>query len=237
MIVNELAEVQEDWEAAVAELVEQWESISADQRAALVAQVRDAIDGGDVEALASLGVDTEDAADELAAAMGDLADQSAGQMAAEAAAQGVKVAAGTVDAAALAAIATAMAGLLGASLAVAAGMEALRLATPGRSADDVAAGVDEHLALLSTAYLVTHLGGALSAAQVRGRFATLEIAPVARWEATEVNDHNQCEPCAEIDGTEYATLDEAWVDYGSGTYLYCEGRWRCRGTIVATWDD
>lgn len=234
---NDLAQVQEDWEQALADLLDAWGPISDDQRTDLVAQVRDAVAAGDLAALAALTVDTGDAEDELAAAMEDLADAAAEQMADEAALQGVAVAAGAADVAALGVLAAAMTGLLGAGLAVAAGTEALRLATPGRSADDVADGVDDHLAALTDGHLVTHLGGALSAAQIRGRLATLEIAPVASWVADEVNDRNRCGPCADEDGTEFATLDEAWVDYGNGTYINCDGRWRCRGSISATWDE
>lgn len=234
---EDLASVQEDWTEALTELLATWEPISATQRADLVEQVRDAVAAGSLVALAGLALDTDDPADELALAMETLAEAAAEQMADEAAAQGVTVAAGVVDAVALGVIATTMAGLLGAGLAVAAGIEALRLATPGRSADDVAEGVDEHLASLGEGHLSAHLGGALSAAQVRGRLATLEIAPVATWEATEVNDRNRCEPCAEEDGTVFDTLDEAWVDYGTGTYIGCQGRWRCRGTIAATWGE
>lgn len=233
----DLDQVQQDWEEALADLIERWGPISDDQRGDLVDQVRDAVASGDLTALAALTVDTGDAEDELTSAMEDLADAAAQQMADEAAEQGIEAAAGVADAAALAAIATTMTGLLGAGLAVAAGMEALRLATPGRSAKDVAADVEAHLVSLSDAHLLAHLGGALSAAQIRGRLATLEIAPVAAWEASEVNDRNRCGPCGDEDGTEFATLEEAWVDYGTGTYIRCEGRWRCRGTIVATWDE
>lgn len=235
--MSDLDEVQEEWEEALADLLDTWGPISDAQRADLVAQVRDAVDSGDIDALADLGLDTTDAADELAAAMEDLAGSAAQQMADTAAAQGVEVAAGTVDAAALASIAAVIAGLLAAGLAVSAGLEALRLATPGKSGDDVAQGVDDHLSSLSDSYLAAHLGGALSAAQARGRFATLEVAPVASYRSDESNDdRNRCGPCEAEDGTEFATLDEAWAAYGNGTYVECEGRWRCRGAVTASWD-
>jgi hypothetical protein len=234
---DDLAQVQEDWEQALADLMDRWGQVSEDQRADLVEQVRDAVAAGDLAALATLSVDTGDAEDELTAAMTDLAEVAAQQMADEAAAQGAETAAGVAETAALAAVAGAMVGLLGAGLAVSAGMEALRVATPGRTADEVAVDVETHLAALSDSHLAAHLGGALSAAQIRGRLATLEIAPVAAWEASEINDRNRCGPCSDEDGTEFKTLDDAWEVYGSGTYIFCEGRWRCRGTIVATWDD
>ena len=45
--------------------------------------------------------------------------------------------------------------------------------------------------------------------------------------------HN-CEPCAAVDGTQYATMDDALVDYpGGGIYRACDGGDRCRGTLVA----
>ena len=236
-VEDDLAQVQEDWEEALDDLLVTWEGISDDQRVDLVDQVRDAVAAGDLVALVALTVDTGDAEDELSTAMEDLAELAAQGMADEAAAQGVAVAAGVADVAALGVLATTMAGLLGAGLAVAAGIEALRLATPGRSADDVAEGVDEHLSSLTDGHLRAHLGGALSAAQMRGRLATLEVAPVAEWSADETLDRNTCQPCRDEDGTEFETLDDALVDYGMGSYTYCEGRWRCRGQIVATWDE
>lgn len=54
--------------------------------------------------------------------------------------------------------------------------------------------------------------------------------------ASELLDRNTCGPCAEVDGTEYATLEEGLADYpGAGGYYACDGGSRCRGTLVIVW--
>ncbi|WP_326822648.1 hypothetical protein [Streptosporangium sp. NBC_01756] len=77
-------------------------------------------------------------------------------------------------------------GTIAAALAVwlagAAAREALRLAVPGIGGDQVAADATEHLESLSDAWLRGQLGGALSAAQMAGRFALPEDAPLARYQ-------------------------------------------------------
>lgn len=233
----ELDEVQADWEEALEQLLTDWEDISSAQRADLVEQVRDAIDLDDFSALAALEVDTGDAEDLLLAAMEDLASTAAEGMAAAAAVQGVETAAGTVETTLLVALAAPITVMLGAGLALSAGQEAIRIATPGRTADEVADLVEQHLLALTDAQPRQHLGGALTAAQNRGRIATLEVAPIAAYEASESNDTNTCSPCSVEDGTVFDTLADALAVYGNGGYDGCLGRQRCRGTIVATWDE
>lgn len=54
--------------------------------------------------------------------------------------------------------------------------------------------------------------------------------------ASELLDRNTCGPCADLDGTEYATLEEGFADYpGAGGYIDCDGGSRCRGTLVIVW--
>lgn len=235
--VEELDEVQADWEQALEALLNDWVPITAAQRDDLVDQVRDAIEAGDYPALAALEVDTEDAEDTLLTAMEDLAETAAQGMADAAAAQGVETAAGVVETAALVALAAPIVVMLGAGLALSAGQEAIRVATPGRTADDVADLVEQHLLSLTDAQLQQHLGGALTAAQNRGRLATLEVAPIAAYEASEVNDSNRCSPCSVEDGTVFDTLADALAVYGNGGYDGCLGRQRCRGTVTAVWDE
>ena len=47
--------------------------------------------------------------------------------------------------------------------------------------------------------------------------------------------HN-CDPCRDVDGTEYGSLAEAKVAYPTGGYEACLGRLRCRGNIRAVWE-
>ena len=141
--------------------------------------------------------------------------------------------------------ATTVATTLAEGLRHAAAREALRVWTdpaPGATweqaranGDAVAAEVDGYLAGLSESYLRGQLGGALHMAVVTGRAAVLELAPDATYTAAEVLDRNGCEPCREVDGTEYATLADAHADYRTGGYFACLGRLRCRGLVVAVW--
>ena len=40
-----------------------------------------------------------------------------------------------------------------------------------------------------------------------------------------------------MDGTEFASLDEATAAYANGAYIDCEGELRCRGTFIANYPD
>jgi hypothetical protein len=80
-----------------------------------------------------------------------------------------------------------------------------------------------------------------------GRLSVLRARP-ARVEAaegdefaylysTELLDANTCGPCAEIDGTLYANIEEAENDYPGlgGGYVFCDGREACRGSLVGVY--
>ena len=73
-----------------------------------------------------------------------------------------------------------------------------------------------------------------------GRVETVEQAdrkPAWLW-SSEVLDGNQCGPCARIDQSEWETLEEARKFYPEGQgYVNCEGRGRCRGTLIFVWGD
>ena len=112
--------------------------------------------------------------------------------------------------------------------------------------------VRSYLLELSDAELELQLGGATMQAYNAGRKAFIRaqeeppVEPImARAEpggrvrlaiyASEVMDENTCGPCAEIDGTEYESMDDAEQDYPTGGYVECEGGLRCRGTLVAVY--
>ncbi len=103
------------------------------------------------------------------------------------------------------------------------------------TAQRVAEAVDRYLAGLSKGTLQAELGGAMTMALNTGRVALLDFAPVATYSASEHMDHNACDPCKEVNGTTYPDLTAAHVDYPTGGYRNCEGRLRCRGTLIATW--
>jgi hypothetical protein len=137
----------------------------------------------------------------------------------------------------LAELARTVARLLASGLADAAGREAMRVWAPGRTPDEVADLVTEHLEGLSEAYLRDQIGGALSAAQSAGRIAALREAPEATYLASEILDRNTCKPCREIDGTEFESLEAADAAYPMGIYFACLGGPRCRGQVIAIWNE
>ncbi|MGJ5831414.1 phage portal protein [Streptomyces ossamyceticus] len=239
----DLAPVREQFEAALAGLLEAWEPIAEAQYAAVEEQVAAAVEAGDTEALATLVVDPGPSIGVLRRALGDMAEVAAKQMAEEAAEQGVKVRPPKVDkglrnafGSELIEIAAATAALVAADLAASAGREALRLLVPGVRGSEVAEKVGGFLRGLKNWFRRDQLGGALHRAQNAGRIATLEAAPKARYVASEKNDANRCDPCKDIDGAEFDDLDAVRAAYGSGGYLRCEGGVRCRGTVVALWE-
>jgi HK97 family phage portal protein len=238
-----LERVRVQFEEALAGLLEAWEPVAEAQVEALAAQIETAVDAGDTEALADLSVDSDVAAKVLRGALADMAKAAAAQMVAEAAEQGVKVKPPRLSrsltnafGSELVEIAAATAALLAADLAGSAGREALRLLTPGADGEGVAGKVTRFLKGLKNWFRRDQLGGALHRAQNAGRVATLAAAPTARYFASEKNDSRVCDPCSEIDGTEFDDLDAVRAAYGAGGYLRCEGGVRCRGTFVARWE-
>lgn len=231
--------IQSEWQAAVDKVVAAWGPLSAAQRDDLIKKIQAAIDQNNTAALGQLTTDSTAAGQMLGAAMEDLAELAAQQMAAEAASQGVDVdpEAADVQLQRLTEIGLAVAAIIAAGLAAAAGREALRVWRPGESGAAVAALVREHLESLSDAFLQGQVGGAMSTAQNYGRAGVLEVAPEATYAASEVLDVNTCVPCEELDRTEFADLAAAREAYASGGYVDCLGRLRCRGIIVATWND
>ncbi|MEV0306527.1 phage portal protein family protein [Nonomuraea fuscirosea] len=227
--------IQTLWQEALDALIAAWASISQAWRDTLAELVKTAVDAGDLPGLAQMQLDAADAEQFLIDAMTDLAAASAEQMAEEAAAQQVTVEPPPVDEGHLGAIAAALAVLLAVWLGGAAAREALRLAIPGAVGEEVADAVTEHLENLSDAFLREQLGGALSTAQMSGRLAVLEAAPVARYQGLEVLDTNTCSPCRDIDGHVFDGLAEAKAAYAPGGYIDCQGRLRCRGTVIAIW--
>lgn len=238
-----LERVREQFEEALAGLLEAWEPVAEAQYAAVEEQIAAAVDSGDTEALATLVVDSGPSFDVLRRALGEMAETAAQQMADEAREQGVKVRPPKVDkglrnafGSELIEIAAATAALVAADVAASAGREALRLLVPGVRGSEVAEKVGGFLKGLKNWFRRDQLGGALHRAQNAGRVATLQAAPTARYFATERNDSNRCDPCKDIDGHEFEDLDAVRALYGSGGYVHCEGGIRCRGTVTAVWE-
>lgn len=209
------------------------------QRESLREQITVAVDRGDTRALSALIVDFSEGTELLTESMSVVAAGAGERMVDEASAQGVAIEPTEPDRTDLAAAASAVTSMLAQQYAVAAGREALRVFTPGRTGAQVAAEVDTFLAEQSTRALVDELGGTLWGAENLGRYTTLVNAdpPAVYYVANEVRDKNTCKPCKEIDGTLFSDLDEAREAYPDGGYKDCLGRSRCRGTYEPSWTD
>lgn len=245
-----LEKVREQYDTALNTLLTDWEPIAEAQIRELADAIETAVDDEDLTALASITAPTGDAEIVLSRALAAMATTAAEQMADEAAEQGVTVTVPAVSEALsnragrmvafgdeLTQIASATATLLGDDMARQAAVEALRQYAPGAVGSRVAESVKGFLRGLKNRFRRDQLGGAMHRATNLGRIAVLEEAPVAVYTATEKNDANRCAPCAEIDGTRFADLDQVRAAYGAGGYQQCEGGARCRGTVKATWED
>jgi hypothetical protein len=234
------AAIDQAHEGALAAVLAAWAAIAAAQRTSLVEQIATALAGGDREAVAQLVVDTADAADILAVAMVEAADAGAQTAVAEAAAQGVTIAAPAIDPAALEQMAAAITDVMGQATAATASREALRLAgsTGDLDGQAVADQVGAYLEGLSVNWQSDQLGGAVSDGVNAGRRAVLAAGPTPlTYRASEVRDKATCQPCLDIDGHVFPDLAAAEAAYASGGYNDCLGRLRCRGVIFANYMD
>jgi phage gp29-like protein len=233
--------VQQGWESALDGLIADWAKITKAQRKQILDQISAAVHENNLDALSALAVDSQAAAELLAATMSELADEAAAQQAGEADAQGVSVDVGVPDHGRLAATAVVVAAALASSLADGSARKALQAWTPTASPNDVTSAVGLWMDSLTDASLRDQLGGGLSLAQGAGRGATLMAASDAGLNATyyasEILDANTCDPCQAEDGQAFGSLDEADATYGSGGFVDCEGGLRCRGIVVAVWDE
>lgn len=229
--------IDEQWSSNLDDLLRDWSKISRAQRLEITEQIQAAVSDSKIDALAALAVDSSDAALLLAEAMLTMSREAADEMKREAKDQGVTVTGEEIDEDRILETAAAVAVLIGTSLAVSAGREALRIWTPEDTPAEVADSVDDHMRSLSDSYLRDQLGSALSTAQNHGRQAVLSAAPPAKYFASEVLDSNTCKQCRAIDGQEFVDMAQAEQAYASGGYRLCLGRLRCRGIVVAVWDD
>jgi hypothetical protein len=228
--------IQASWQDALDELLAEWPDISQAQREELAAQISSAVDSDRTDDLAALVVTTSTAATALAARMSAVAVAARNEQIAEAARQGVTVPAPDLDDADLAELAATVTAVMGASTATAAGRTAAQLLGTG-DGKTIAELVDAQLSGYSDRFLRDQLGGALSAAQAKGRWSVIEVAPIAEYYASERLDANSCAPCRSIDGERFDNRDDARAAYGSGKYVSCLGGSRCRGQLVSVWGE
>lgn len=226
-----------EWQSDVDRLVAAWQTVRLGQIDELAAAVEAA--AGDLEKLAAVAASPaggEIIAERLAAA----AATGAALALQEAVAQGLagatpgELADVTSE---LAIRASALEQVLARSLSEAAARKALSLTGGSLTSEEVAIETRNHLAGLTDAYLNDQFGGAVTTAQNAGRRATFKANDPSRIYASELLDANTCSPCRAIDGTQYATLEEAAHDYPTGGFRDCQGGPRCRGTEVAVYDE
>lgn len=239
----DFAAMDKAWREARDSTIEAWADVQQAQREQITAAVQAAAEADDLDRLDGFTVDSADGERLLIARMIAYAREAGDAQQAEAEAQGVTVPEWSLDDEALTAaairdrlrqIGRTAARVLGVGLVQSAARQAMRVWGSG-TAQHVAAQVDEHLAALSGAAVEEQIGAAMTAAQNEGRIAVLAVAPPARHVATEALDLNSCKPCRDIDGTEYASLEEARTAYPTGGYVNCLGGSRCRGTLVTVW--
>lgn len=227
---------------ATAEMTEQWAQQAHPLIDALVAATAAELAAGTLVGLGMLTVKpavVSALAGGVAAGMLALAAASATVLAGDVAAAGTTVAASLPNASreVIRQQAEATAGVIANGYASAAGREALRLSGTDTNPDDVAAAVRAVLADITTVKDSGLVAGAMAAAastaQMEGRRAVLNRLPAGtRFQASERLDGNRCEPCRKVNGRVYASLDASLVDYPVLGYRSCEGRSRCRGTLI-----
>lgn len=128
--------------------------------------------------------------------------------------------------------------LLASEIAQSASREAMRLTGGGLSPAEVADQTSAFLIGLSGAYMADVLSGAIQQSINAGRKLVYQRDGTAgTLYASELLDTNTCSPCRSIDGTPYESLVAAERDYPTGHYRDCEGRERCRGTVIKVYDD
>jgi hypothetical protein len=178
-------------------------------------------------------VDSTKGRDALLAAMLALARKAAKEQVTAAGKQGVTLAEPEITDADVQDVADAVAAAMAAGTAAAAGRSAAQALGTG-DGKHVSAETVAYLAGLTDRFLHDQLGGALSAAQHRGRMAALgDYAGDVALYASELNDDNACANCLAVDGAQFETRAEADAAYGGGKYVACLGGARCRGQLIA----
>lgn len=224
-------------DSAVGNLVGQWSVVRDQQIEELVEQIIAA--DGDVVKLARIQatpVGKELLENELLSVLEDGARAARD----EAFRQGVQYSMPKLDAAqkATRAQAQALDEVLARSLSDAASRNALRRAGGSLTPEEVAAEVRQSLMELSDRYLDDQFNGATNQAFNHGRREAMrQSGKGAQYYASELMDANTCQRCIERDGANYSDLTAAEADYPAGGYKDCLGGPRCRGTLVAVYEE
>jgi hypothetical protein len=230
-------QLDEQWTARRDTLFEQVRAQQAKQADELAKAITSA--AGDLDKLSAIAAEA-DHADVLLSSAQSAANDGLAQMEAEATRQGHSRAKALTTAQiedGLAARARVMDKVLTQELSSAASQRAITLTGGGMKPADVAKSVKAYLLELKGARVKKQLNGFISYAMNSGRKLYMREEPPQRVYSSELLDSATCSNCAEVDGTEYATLDEAELDYPSGGYMDCDGGDDCRGTLVAVYEE
>lgn len=242
----DFARMQSEWESLVDETLEDIQGIRQQQTDQIVDQVNSAAQLDDLDALNQITVSDEDLYLTLLGHMVLAANEAGQQQQREAEEQGVEVPEWSLDNLTAAvgidllrSIARVTSRVISTSFVQSAVRKALSLiGRPSVSPEQVSEEVREHLEGLSEASVKESIGGAITSAQNEGRRTVLSVAPPAtEYVASEILDRNVCGPCRQVDGTSFETLADASEQYPSGGFKDCLGGVRCRGTVVAIWED
>jgi hypothetical protein len=236
------APLDETLETLVARVVAAWGTARDGQIDALLEEVRAAAADGDLARLATWLPPYESMTGALADAMAAGYAAGAETAAAEAATQGAATAPpGELegpDPAHVAAVSVAAAASLASSLSTGGMREAIRLSGPAVTPEEIADGVRIRLEDLTAALPRDVATGLVGDGINSGRAAVMATAAApARYYASEVRDQNTCGPCLDLDGREFADLEEAEAAYPTGGYTGCLGGLRCRGIIFARYGE
>lgn len=234
------AALQHQWEHAREDLLRQWPKSAQPMVDELAGQAEAAAKAGDLSKLggleASAGVISA-LATPLAESGSKLARQAAAGVVAEAADAKVSITAPvSAGAERVRQTAVAVAQIIARGYASGAARASLQLAgaDPAEVRDEVERQLGE-LGQSKNGLVGDNIGALLSAAQHAGRLAVLEQHPAKAYEAVEVNDKHQCQPCHEESGKTFATLKLALKDYVNAGYIRCAGGLRCRGFVRPQW--
>lgn len=226
------------WTSELTKLLKKFKPVQTSQIADLVAQIEAAVDPLMLQGVAAQpgGMDV------ITNAMNKLIDKGAALASEEAKAQGVSIVAekALLDQEKLIAASRArvIEQMLANALTQSAVAKALQVSPTGGGGADVATKVEAHLKSLKGKFVEDQLGGALTSAQNAGRRSVFAEAPEgAKFYASEILDEHTCVNCVQIDGQTYDTYEAALQDYPSGGYDACLGGSRCRGVVVAVYEE
>lgn len=236
----DLAPVQESWLAELDNLLALWVAVDTAWKQSILEAIADHVADGNVLGLSTITLDVTAGAAAIEDAMTALATVASSQVVAEAADQGLEEGAihtTTIDKVRTAATAQVVAGALGQIVIGSAVGETLRTWRQGATSQEVIEQVSNHLASLTDAAPRQYLGAALGQAQHEARLQTFAKGPEAALYADEVLDAIVCDPCRSVNRKWLGNASDAMSTklYPVQGYIYCKGRSRCRGQVVAVW--